>query len=187
MKKFFLLLALVMAGTFVFANDYEPEKKVTELNDDVAMYFGGMVAKGIGVTALQSNVFPQGKSDITIASATGKKFEITGLKCTSMVQALDKDNNEVACMVTFYTLKKSSLKKLNKLIKKNQVKFSTLIEAIGDKDLDSETAGTEEEPDTDTFSTLRSLQVYDIFVKPSGGKEIQLQVYLEDFQNAEDL
>ena len=187
MKKLFLLLALVIAGTFVFANDYEPEKKVTELNDDVAMYFGGMVAKGIGVTALQSNVFPQGKSDITIASATGKKFEITGLKCTSMVQALDKDNNEVAYMVTFYTLKKSSLKKLNKLIKKNQVQFSTLIEAIGEKDLDSEIAGTEEEPDTDTFSTLRSLQVYDIFVKPSGGKEIQLQVYLEDFQNAEDL
>ena len=178
-----------MAGTFVFANDYEPEKKVTELNDDVAMYFGGMIAKGIGVTALQSNVFPQGKSDITIASATGKKFEITGLKCTSMVQALDKDNNEVAYMVTFYTIKKSSLKKLNKLIKKNQVKFSTLIVAIGDKDLDldSETAGIEEEPDTDTFATLRSLQVYDIFVKPSGGKEIQLQVYLEDFQNAEDL
>ena len=187
MRKFFLLLVLVVIGNYGFSNDYEPEKMLTEVNYDVAMYFGGVVAKGTGVTALQTNIVPQGKADIVITSAAGKKFEITGMKCTSMVQALDASNNEVAYMVTLFTVKESSLNKLNKQVKKNQVKFSTLLNTLGEKDLDSEMAGTAEEPDTNTFAKLRNLQVYDIFVKTLESKEIHLQIYVENFHDAKDL
>ena len=187
MKKIFLFLLLAVIGNFVFSNDYEPKKLPTELNDDVALYFGGMVSNGIGVTSVQTNAIQEGKADPLIASAAGKKFEITGLKCTSMVQALDENNNETAYMVTFYTVKQSSLKKLNKQIKKNQIKFSTLLNTVADNDLDYEMAGTEEAPDVNTFTKLRSLQVYDIFVKTKEGKEIQLQIYVEYFQDAKDL
>ena len=182
MRKFFLLLVLVVIGNYGFSNEYEPEKMLTEVNDDVAMYLGGVVAKGTGVTALQTNIVPQGKADIVITSAAGKKFEITG-----MVQALDASNNEVAYMVTLFTVKESSLNKLNKQVKKNQVKFSTLLNTLGEKDLDSEMAGTAEEPDTNTFAKLRNLQVYDIFVKTLESKEIHLQIYVENFHDAKDL
>ena len=187
MRKFFLLLVLVVIGNYGFSNDYEPEKMLTEVNDDVAMYLGGVVAKRTGVTALQTNIVPQGKADIVITSAAGKKFEITGMKCTSMVQALDASNNEVAYMVTLFTVKESSLNKLNKQVKKNQVKFSTLLNTLGEKDLDSEMAGTAEAPDTNTFAKLRNLQVYDIFVKTLESKEIHLQIYVENFHDAKDL
>ena len=177
MRKFFLLLVLVVIGNYGFSNEYEPEKMLTEVNDDVAMYLGGVIAKGTGVTALQTNIVPQGKADIVI----------TGIKCTSMVQALDASNNEVAYMVTLFTVKESSLNKLNKQVKKNQVKFSTLLNTLGEKDLDSEMAGTAEEPDTNTFAKLRNLQVYDIFVKTFESKEIHLQIYVENFHDAKDL
>ena len=88
MKKFLLLILLAIGCRGVFANEYEPEKILTEVNNDVALFFKDMIIKDLGITAVQINIIPNENADLTIASANDKKFHITGLKSTSMVQAL---------------------------------------------------------------------------------------------------
>ena len=187
MKKLFLLILLVMGVSGVFANEYEPEKMVTEVNNNVALFFLNMVIKDMGVTAVQTNGIPNEDADLLIASANNKKFHITGLKCTSMVQALDASGGEFAYTVTLYNVKKSALKKLNNAIKKNRIRFSKMLDVIDEKDLDAEMHGTQDAPDPAMFSRLRNVQVYDIFVTTEENKDVHLQVYAEYFQDAKDL
>ena len=187
MKKLLLLILLAIGCRGVFANEYEPEKILTEVNNDVALFFKDMIIKDLGITAVQTNIIPNENADLTIASANDKKFHITGLKCTSMVQALDASGGELAYMVTLYNVKKSALKKLNKEIKKKRIRFSKMLDVIDEKDLDAETHGTQEAPDPAMFSRLRNVQVYDIFVTTEENKDVHLQVYAEYFQDAKDL
>ena len=187
MKKLLLLILSVIGCSGVFANEYEPEKIVTEVNNDVALFFKDMIIKDLGVTAVQTNGIPNEDADLLIASADNKKFHITGLKCTSMVQALDGSGDEIAYMVTLYNVKNAALKKLNKAIKKNRIRFSKMLDAIDESDLDSQMHGTQEAPNPKMFSRLRNVQVYDIFVTTEENKEIHLQIYAEYFQDAKDL
>ena len=187
MKKLLLLILLAIGCSGIFANEYEPEKILTEVNNDVALFFKDMIIKDLGITAVQTNIIPNENADLTIASANDKKFHITGLKCTSMVQALDASGGELAYTVTLYNVKKSALKKLNNAIKKNRIRFSKMLDVIGEKDLDAEMHGTQEAPDPKMFSRLRNVQVYDIFVTAEENKDVHLQVYAEYFQDAKDL
>lgn len=187
MKKCFLSIMLVLAGSLLIANEYEPKKLDTEINDNVGMYLMGIVSEGLGVTAIQLNGFVDKNHDILITSAKSKKFKISKLQCTSMVQALDAKNNEVAYMVTTYTLKQASVKKVNLKIKKNRVYFTELLSGVGDNDLDSEIHGTDNPPDPKTFTKLRNLQVYDIFITTEDNEEIHLQIYMETFTDSKDL
>ena len=86
MKKLLLLILLAIGCSGIFANEYEPEKILTEVNNDVAMFFKDMIIKDLGITAVQTNIIPNENADLTIASANDKKFYITGLKCTSMAR-----------------------------------------------------------------------------------------------------
>jgi len=190
MKKFLLLIVSVIGCSGIFAdkaNNYEPEKIFTEVNNDVALFFKDAVIKDLGVTAVQTNGIPNEDADLLIASANNKKFYITGLKCTSMVQALDGSGGELAYMVTLYNVKNAALKKLNQRIKKNRIRFSKMLDAIDENDLDSQMYGTQEAPDPEMFSKLRNVQVYDIFVTTEEGKDVHLQIYAEYFQDAKDL
>ena len=187
MKKLLLLILLAIGCNGIFANEYEPEKIFAEVNNEVALFFKDMIIKDLGVTAVQTNGIPNENADLTIASANDKKFHITGLKCTSMVQALDASGGEFAYTVTLYNVKKSALKKLNNAIKKNRIRFSKMLDVIDEKDLDAEMYGTQEAPDPAMFSRLRNVQVYDIFVTTEENKDVHLQVYAEYFQDAKDL
>ena len=187
MKKLLLLILLAIGCRGVFANEYEPEKILTEINNDVVLFFKDMIIKDLGITAVQTNIIPNENADLTIASANDKKFHITGLKCTSMVQALDASGGELAYTVTLNNIKKSALKKLNNAIKNNRIRFSKMLDVIGEKDLDAEMHGTQEAPDPKMFSRLRNVQVYDIFVTTEENKDVHLQVYAEYFQDAKDL
>ena len=190
MKKFLLLIVSVIGCSGIFAdkaNKYEPEKIFTEVNNDVALFFKDTVIKDLGVTAVQTNGIPNEDADLLIASANNKKFYITGLKCTSMVQALDASGGELAYTVTLYNVKKSALKKLNNAIKKNRIRFSKMLDVIDEKDIDAEMHGTQEAPDPEMFSKLRNVQVYDIFATTEEGKDVHLQIYAEYFQDAKDL
>ena len=104
-----------------------------------------------------------------------------------MVQALDGSGDEIAYMVTLYNVKDAALKKLNRRIKKNRIRFSKMLDAIDEKDLDSQMHGTQEAPDPEMFSKLRNVQVYDIFATTEEGKDVHLQIYAEYFQDAKDL
>ena len=187
MKKLLLLILLAIGCNGIFANEYEPEKIFAEVNNEVALFFKDMIIKDPGVTAVQTNIIPNENADLTIASANNKKFHITGLKCTSMVQALDASGGEFAYTVTLYNVKKSALKKLNNAIKKNRIRFSKMLDVIDEKDLDAEMHGTQDAPDPARFSRLRNVQVYDIFVTTEENKDVHLQVYAEYFQDAKDL
>lgn len=46
---------------------------------------------------------------------------------------------------------------------------------------------TEESPDVNSIIKLRTLQIYNIYIKTKDGKEIQLQIYVESFQDTKDL
>ena len=192
MKKFFVLMMTVLCINCIFANEHEPEKIFTETDAEVLMYFEKFEdTEELGVTAVQSNVFPGSKpgSDLIIrCQDKNKKFKITRIEASIMVQALDSAEKETSYLFTKYKVKKSSLSKLNKLIKNNSVKLTTLFENISDKDLNGETFGTPEAPDPATFSKLRMLNVYDIYVRANKSKsEIHLQLYLEDFQDSKEL
>ena len=185
-KKTFFLFLFTMLASLLFANEFEPEKLTTETGTDVAMFIKELdFSQDIGFTAVQVNSMLAAKQSIIIKST--KKFTISAWKCVSMVQALDENGEESAYMVTQYSVKENSLKKLNKLIKKNQVTLEKLVNAVKDNDLDSEQHGTTEAPSPETFAKLRTLDVYDIFAKTSDGKEIHLQIYAEDFTDSKDL
>ena len=187
MKKLLLLILLAIGCNGIFANEYEPEKIFAEVNNEVALFFKDMIIKDLGVTAVQTNGIPNENADLTIASANNKKFHITGLKCTSMVQALDDSGGELAYMVTLYNIKDAALKKLNNAIKKNRIRFSKLLDVIDEKDLDAQMHGTQEAPNPEMFSRLRNVQVYDIFVTTEDNEDVHLQIYAEYFQDAKDL
>ena len=59
--------------------------------------------------------------------------------------------------------------------------------AIDEKDLDAQMHGTQEAPNTEMFSRLRNVQVYDIFVTTEDNEDVHLQIYAEYFQDAKDL
>lgn len=189
MKKASISVALFFILGSVFANEYEPEQISADLHTDVTMVFESMDNPDLGVTAVHANIMPGTNpgQDLIIKSFTETPFTVTKLVCVSMVQALDADEKELAYMVQLFTVKESALKKLNSLINDNQVLFSELIDSIIDEDLDTEMHGTQEAPDPEEFVKLRNLQVYDIYVTTSEGKEIHLQVYVEFFRNSEDL
>ena len=187
MKRKLLLILFVLASSLLFANEYEPEKMYTEINDNVGLYFMNMVSEGLGVTAVQLNGMVDKNRDFLITSAKSKKFKISGVKCTSMVQAQDVNGNELAYMVTIFTVKQSGLKKINKKVKNNILYFTELIDSINEKDLNSEMHGTEEAPDPKSFSTLRNLNVYDIIALTEEKEEVHLQIYIESFIDSADL
>ena len=93
MKKFFVLMMTVLCINCLFANEHEPEKIFTETDAEVLMYFEKFEdTEGLGVTAVQSNVFPGSKpgSDLIIrCQDKNKKFKITRIEASIMVQALD--------------------------------------------------------------------------------------------------
>ena len=190
MKRILLLIACIFGLNYLFANEYEPEKLITETNDDVGMYFLGNVKKGLGVTAVSTNVMPGiiPDQDITISSANEMEFSFTEIKCTSMVQALDSNDKELAWMATLFDVKPNAIKKINKSVKDNKILFSKIIDSMNENDLRSNTYGTQNQPDPDEFSKLRSLNVYDFYVKvKKSGDIVRLQVYVENFQDAKEL
>lgn len=192
MKKLFCLVMAVLCINCLFANEHEPEKIFTETDAEVLMYFEKFEdTQPLGVTAVQVNVFPGAApgSDLIIrCSDKNNKFKISRFEASIMVQAIDSAEKEMAYLFTKYKVKSSSLSKLNKLIKNNSVKFTTLIENISEKDLTGENFGTPEAPDPASFSKLRMLNVYDIYVKANKSKnEIHLQVYIEDYEDSKNL
>ena len=189
MKKLFIVALLVLGLNAVFANEYEPVKITTETNTDVVMYFENMEMEGLGITAVQTNMMPGSVpgQDLIIKSEVNKNFTITKITSTSMVQALDSNGKELAYMHTLFTVNDNALIKLNKLLKNRSIKFSKIINSISNIDLLSETHGTQEPPDPKTFTKLRNVQVYDIYVTTEDAKQIHLQVYIENFKDAKDL
>ncbi|MFC2329929.1 MAG: hypothetical protein ACFNKL_02495 [Treponema sp.] len=91
MKRILLLIACIFGLNYLFANEYEPEKLITETNDDVGMYFLGNVKKGLGVTAVSTNVMPGiiPGQDITISSANEMEFSFTDNTFNGKLYSID--------------------------------------------------------------------------------------------------
>jgi hypothetical protein len=186
MKKIGLSLVFSFVFLCAVAQDYEPQKLAAATDTDVLLCFENM---DLGVTALLTNVVPgeQEGQDLIIKSLNGKKFTIIGIDTVTLNEALDKDGKVLAYLVINYSIKIDRLKKVNKLIKNDEVPFSKLLNSLSESDFEKKVDGTTKAPDPMSFVKLRNAFVYNISVETSEGKKVFLQVFIENFTDAGEL
>ncbi|MBO5607054.1 MAG: hypothetical protein J5930_04090 [Treponema sp.] len=183
MKKSVLCLVLACISRLLFANDYEPAKINPSENDRAGLYFD-TVEKGQGVTAVVLEEVP---NNLILASAEKKKFHITDLTYTVVIQVIDANGVEGEHYSAVKNAKPVAIKKINKQIKKHRLDFTTLQAALNsDVDMDVNVYGTRDFKNVDDTCTLRCFFVYNITVKVSG-TEVPMQIFIEYTEDASKL
>lgn len=171
------LTGLVFTGA-IFGEtgiSYQPESMDTALDAPILLYVSGING---GMTSAKSNNL----RSVLIKSANREKLKVVNFYLVRVIEGLDDQDNVLTYTKKEYELSDDGIAKLNRELKRPNIRFSDLLKNVDMKSCSRKKTGSSVATKSSVFKKFRKVKVYNLVVEDSNGRQNKLQIYMESFQ-----